>query len=413
MVRIIAGKPVTLRLARGLAPLSLQVEPWSQFLRETQILAVGGQQNNAIAIWNGCQAVLGPHGGDLDNLATCERWHEHRRDLCGLFGATPEFVAHDLHSDYYSSRWASESDLSPVAIQHHHAHVVSGMLEHHWLDREVLGVAWDGTGLGVDGQLWGGEFLKATATSFTRVARLRPFALPGGEAAIRQPWRIALSLLSETLGKQRAVEFLIKRGYDPNELDRVYQLLERPHLMPQTSSVGRLFDAVAVLACPMAQLGNGVAQYEGHFAMLLESICLEPGHCHALPGYSMPLMNAEIPELDWRPLISAIVGDGERGVSTSLISRQFHVALAQSIVTLSNLHANLPIVLGGGVFQNRILTEMALQLLEPTRREMGGPGTIPPGDGGLAAGQLAIAMARLAQNDRSLLRTQKAFFSCA
>lgn len=413
VVRIIASKPVTLRLARGLAPLSLHVEPWSQFLGETQILALGGQQNNAIAIWNGSQAVLGPHVGDLDNLATCERWHEHRRDLCGLFGATPEFVAHDLHPDYYSSRWVSDSKLSPIAIQHHHAHIVSGMLEHHWLDREVLGVAWDGTGLGTDGQFWGGEFLKATATSFARIARLRPFALPGGETAIRQPWRVALSLLSEALGKRRAVEFLIKRGYDSNEINRVCHLLERPHLMPQTSSVGRLFDAVAVLACPMAQLGNGVAQYEGHFAMLLESICPGPDDAYALPGYAMPLRDAEVPELDWRPIISAIVDDKERGVSASLISQQFHVALAQSIVTLSNLHADLPVVLGGGVFQNRILTEMVQRLLQPTRREMGRPGTIPPGDGGLAAGQLAIAMARLATKKRSNQRTQKAFSSCA
>jgi hydrogenase maturation protein HypF len=412
VVRIIAEKPVTLRLARGQAPLSLDLAALSRGLHGTPILAVGGQQNNAIAIWNGYQAVLGPHVGDLDEVTTCERWHDHRRDLCSLMGAAPAVVAHDLHPDYSSSRWAIESELPTMVIQHHHAHIVAGMLEHHWLAQEVLGIAWDGTGLGDNGELWGGEFLRATASGFTRVARLRPFALPGGEWAIRKPWRTALSLLSEVIGVERAVDLLRRRGYEPAALQGVSRLLDHPHLMARTSSVGRLFDAVAVLAFPKAEISDGISQYEGHFAMLLESACQDLTDTNADSSYPLPLVNSEIPELDWRPLIGAIVSDLERDVAPSTISHCFHTALAKAIAHLSDLHADLPIVLGGGVFQNRILTERVLQLLTPMRREIGAPGMIPPGDGGLAAGQLAIAMSRIAANIPAGPSTQKAPAPC-
>jgi hydrogenase maturation protein HypF len=185
VVRMIAGRSITFRAARGLAPLRLD-----HFQRcPLQILAVGGQQKVAIALHNGCQAILGPHIGDLDELLTRQRFVSHVKEFCELYRATPEFVVHDLHPDYFTTRWAEETGLPTLAVQHHHAHVVSAMVEHGWLDREVLGMAWDGTGYGPDGTIWGGEFLRSTAAGYRRVARLRPFPLFGGEAAIREPWR--------------------------------------------------------------------------------------------------------------------------------------------------------------------------------------------------------------------------------
>jgi hydrogenase maturation protein HypF len=395
VVRVIGDRPVTLRLARGFAPLALDLEPIARCACEAHVLAVGGQQNNAIAIWNGRQAVLGPYVGDLDSVAACERWLEHREYFCRLLAATPSFVAYDLHPEYYTTRWAANSHLRMFGIQHHHAHVVAAMIEHQLLDREVLGIAWDGTGMGIDGQLWGGEFLRVTAGSFTQIGHLRPFALPGGEAAITSPWRTALSMLSEAIGVEAAVRALVRRGYDRSMVRSVSQILSHPRLMPTSTSMGRLFDVVAVLALSKELLGGGRAQYEGHFAMLLESAISRSEALPAANAYPLPLIPGDNLTMDWRSLVKCVLEDVELGQSASTISAKFHTGLAQGIAEVSDRNPALPIVLGGGVFQNRVLTELTLRLLEPTGRKLAAPGRIPPGDGGLAAGQLAVALANL------------------
>lgn len=398
VIKIVGGKPVTLRAGRGIAPLPLRLESERHQERHC-ILALGGQQNNAVAVWNGYQAVLGPHVGDLDEIATCERWHSHRHDFCQLLGAEPSLVVHDLHPDYYTSRWATESGLPTIAVQHHHAHVAAAMLEHDWLDREVLGVAWDGTGYGPDGTIWGGEFLKATVAGYQRVARLRPFALPGGEAAIREPWRIALAVLAEVYGAAEAIGFLSSRGWKPEVLAQALDIISRPHLSPRTSSIGRLFDAVATIALPYDVTTGGQSSFEGQLAMLLESAC----ECHntdeavaSKPAvYSLPLIDGDPDELDWRPLLLAVVADCQRDQAPTAIARRFHAALAKAITAVSDKYKKLPVALCGGVFQNRVLTEMTLREFDSRPQSVGTPGVIPPGDGGLAAGQLAIALARL------------------
>jgi hydrogenase maturation protein HypF len=400
VVRMIAGRAVTIRAARGLAPLQLRIDRFAKDAAQHCILAVGGQQNNAVAIWNGHQAVLGPHLGNLDEVKTCQRWHTHIRDLTNLLGAKPTLVVHDLHPDYYATRWAEKCGHPTIGVQHHHAHTVAGMIEHNWLDREVLGVAWDGTGFGPDGTIWGGEFLRATAAGYHRVARLRPFNLLGGEAAIREPWRLALALLHEILGPDDAIRFLATRCYHSKTASDALLLLNRTHLSPLTSSVGRLFDAVATVILPPEVTNQGHAQYEGQLAMLLESACEWPAgtdDCEAIAtsSYPLPVIAGEPPELDWRPLLTAIIADCQAGIASVTIARRFHAALASAIVAVCDTHRELPVVLGGGVFQNRVLTELVACHFSRRSQPLGLPGNIPPGDGGLAAGQLAIAMARL------------------
>lgn len=377
VVRIIAGRPVTLRLARGLGPLPLPLAV------STPMLALGGHQKVALAVSNGMQAVLGPHVGDLDDVATLDRFLAQESHLCNLYGAPPAVLVRDMHPDYATTRWAAQQPLPTIAVQHHHAHVVTGMLEHGWLDRQVLGVAWDGTGYGADGVIWGAEFLLSTSASYQRVAHLRPFSLPGGELAIRQPWRLAVALVRDALGEEAARQLRFA-GIAPAEVSHVLSILDRRHLSPVTTSAGRLFDAVAALT-----LGIESSAYEGFPAMLLESACDHSDD----PPYPLPLSSDPMPVLDWRPLIAAILKDRAAGTSPGIMSQRFHAALAEGIVSVCRRYMHLPVVLAGGVFQNRVLTERVVRLLYACGQRVGSPGKIPPGDGGLAAGQLAIAAA--------------------
>jgi hydrogenase maturation protein HypF len=397
VVRVIADRLVTIRAGRGLAPIPLEV---TASPKNPQVLAVGGQQKVAVALFNGCQAVLGPHVGDLDELATRDRFTKHAQDLCQLYGAKPRLIVHDAHPDYFTTRWAAEQGLPTLAVQHHHAHVVAGMVEHGWLDREVLGVAWDGTGYGSDGTIWGGEFLRATAAGYRRVGRLRPFPLLGGEAAVRQPWRVALAVLREALGPEAALRFLAQRGYRDRELSRLLSVPSRSGYAPLTSSAGRLFDSVAAWLLPQEGAAHCASQYEGQSAILLEAACGEAGCLGSgigeLPAdYHVPIVLADPSELDWRPLVRALVADFQHGLAPARLAWRFHAALADSIANVAEQQGSWPVVLGGGVFQNRLLTELIAERFADRSQRLGLPGVIPPNDGGLAAGQLAVGLAWL------------------
>lgn len=382
VIRVIAGRAVTIRCARGLAPLPLAVAS------ARSILALGGHQKGAIALSNGRQSVLGPHVGDLDSVATQERFLREMQSFIDLYGAAPDLVVHDLHPNYFTTRWAHDQPLCRLAVQHHHAHVAAAMVEHGWLDREVLGIAFDGTGFGTDGTIWGGEFLLATAGGFRRVGRLRPFALPGGEAAIRQPWRISVDLIADSAGAERALCHSTC-GWRREDVMRILAIRESDRFAPRTSSVGRLFDAVAALVLKMDQV-----HYEGQPAMLLESACdpSEEGR------YAVPIRGRELLELDWRPMICEILADLDAAVPPPAIAMRFHRGLAAAAAAVARRFAPLPVVLCGGSFQNRLLTELIASDLEESNQPVGLPGTIPTNDGGLAVGQLAVAIARLATN---------------
>ena len=199
VVRVIGERSVILRLARGYAPWPLPVvERWAQ--GKPAVLALGGQQKSSLALWNGAQAVLSPHLGDLDGSAGREAYIAFAGEFTKLYGCIPACLAGDMHPDYFTTRWWQESGKTFLQVQHHHAHAVAAMVEHDLLDRQVLALTWDGTGFGTDQTIWGGEILCARADSFERIAALDLFPLPGGEAAIRRPGKIALSLLANTLG---------------------------------------------------------------------------------------------------------------------------------------------------------------------------------------------------------------------
>jgi hydrogenase maturation protein HypF len=379
VVQVVAGRRATIRLARGLAPLPLELHS------DHQIVALGGHQKSAIAVSNGAQAILGPHVGDLETEATRTRYLDHLDSMCGLYGVQPELLVTDLHPDYFTSRWAERQPTPKIAIQHHHAHVAAGMLQARWLDREVLGIAWDGTGLGTDGAIWGGEFLRATATSFDRVGCLRPFTLPGGELAIREPWRVGVSLVHQALGPEAAAR-LHWPDVSSRSVEQLVQLLAKSALFPITTSAGRLFDGVASLVLEISK-----SQFEGQPAMLLEGAC----DWSAIDSYDFPLAPGHPATLDWRPLIAAIADDLAARVGSQTIAMRFHRSLAAGILSVCDQSRDLPVVLCGGCFNNRILTELVGERFDGRFQEIELPGIIPSGDGGLAAGQLAVAAARV------------------
>ncbi len=431
VVRIIAGRQVTIRAARGIAPLPLAIET------RHRILAVGGHQKVACALSNGHQAILGPHLGDMTSLAARQRFVEQTHALQEMYGSEASVIAHDLHPDYFTTIWAAEQGCRTIAIQHHHAHVVAGMVEHGLLGQQVLGLAFDGTGYGLDRSIWGGEFLVASATEFCRVGHLLPFGLPGGETAIHEPWRVAVSLLFAAMPELTPEEIadLVNgetriAGEDseiplneigcsdtinechgkvlgkitPRQISGIQQLLVSGQT-PQTSSLGRLFDGVASIL-----LRTTRCSFEGELAMRLEAAC-QPnnsdlaGMSKSEPWTSFGLIpTAAGIQIDWRPIVRQLVADQQAGVSKSVLATRFHQAIALMAGSMADQFPELPVVLSGGCFQNRLLTERIVTTLQQRSRFVAAPGVIPPNDGGLPAGQLAIAAARLkAESQRGKL----------
>lgn len=383
VVRIMAHRVVTIRGGRGMAPQ--QVDLGSA----RPMIALGGHQKNAIAISNGVQSVLAPHVGDLDSLAARESWLKRLSSLKALYKVNEPILVTDQHPDYYPTLWsnsqqrATSERLEPIGVWHHHAHVVTGMIEQDWLDREVLGIAFDGTGLGPDGTIWGGEFLRATVGEFTRVGSIRPFSLIGGEQATRELARSAIGLLTQL--EEVPWDFVAERlRISPDRCRMFRQLIERTDV-PRTSSCGRLFDGVAALILGL----NGV-QSEGIGPMRLESICDETSR----DEYPFEIRTGSILELDWRPALRELLEDLQRGEIPARMAAKFHRGLANAVVELAN-RFELPVVLGGGVFQNRFFVEAIAEYWPLSGPPLGLPGKLPPNDGGLAIGQLAIAAARL------------------
>ncbi|MCY2968925.1 MAG: carbamoyltransferase HypF, partial [Planctomycetota bacterium] len=308
VVRLIAGRMVTLRLARGLAPLGLSLES------APVAIALGGHQKNAIAVSNGRQVALGPHVGDLDGLRQRERFVRGIAATRELYRVDQPAWIVDQHPDYFSTVWGESQPGSVVAVQHHHAHVVAGMLEQGWLDREVLGIAFDGTGYGPDGTIWGGEFLRVTSSSSQRVAHLRPFQLPGGELAIREPWRVALAHLVQSLTAPELKVWCSRLL--PSNWKQLRPLVENAArsagqggIAPWTSSAGRLFDGVAALV-----LGLRQADFDGAPAMLLEAAC----DWENVEDYRFLIEEGEPLQIDWRPMIRELVADIAKGVSPAV-----------------------------------------------------------------------------------------------
>jgi hydrogenase maturation protein HypF len=381
VVRVFEGKVRPLRRARSFAPRPIDL---GESIPE--LLACGGQLKNTLCLTKGSLAFVSQHIGDLENYETLQFFEETLQRMQALFRIDPVAVAHDLHPTYTTTRFAQTLGLRTIGVQHHHAHIASCMAEHGLRER-IIGVAMDGTGYGTDGAIWGGEFLIADRASFRRRAHLRYIPLPGGDSAIRQPWRVALSHLIDAgradtslpvdEAKRKAVASMIERGI---------------HTVP-TSSCGRLFDAVASLA--------GLRQevtFEAQAAIELESIARGIAADRAYP---YAITNDQPMQIDLRATIAAIVDDRERGQSAAQIAARFHETMADVIestcVRIRDDEALNRVCLSGGTFQNMLLLGNTTTRLRQRGFEVFIHECVPPNDGGLSLGQAAVAGEMLAR----------------
>jgi len=450
IVRVMMGRELVLRRARGYAPLPIQLPPsignWQSAIGNS-VLAVGAHLKNTVALSVGPQVFISQHIGDLETDQSFEAFRRVIADFQNLYETRPALIAADAHPGYLSTKFAHDlttvgravpsapppgtvrspsgpataspsdntlpedgapepacptgsaprpSSLGPhlITVQHHVAHVLSCMAENE-LEPPVLGVSWDGTGYGLDGTVWGGELFLITDTSSERVAHFRPFRLPGGDAAVKEPRRTALGLLYEMFGEAAFANTSLAplRAFSPAELAPLQAMLSRRLNSPQTSSAGRLFDAVAALVGLRQQV-----RYEGQAAMDLEfalegsepspesyELPLRPNHASRITHHA-PLL------LDWSPTVKAILSDLAHRVPLPLISARFHNALAEAIVAVAKQIAQPRVALSGGCFQNRYLTERTVQRLRESGFRPYWHQRIPPNDGGISLGQVIAAL---------------------
>lgn len=384
VVRILLGREQILRRARGYAPLPIRLS------RELpDLLAVGPHLKNTVAVSRGASIVVSQHIGDLETVQSHQAFAHASQSLQDLYRTKPVAVVSDLHPDYLSTRHARAQGLPVISVQHHVAHVASCMGEN-GLEPPVLGVAWDGTGYGTDGTIWGGEFILLNSGEARRFATLMPFPLPGGDAAVKEPRRSAMGLLFALMGSDGVTRLDLPplRAFRHRELALLSTMLRRRVNSPLCTSAGRLFDAVASLL--------GIRQrcaFEGQAAMELEFAAAS-----VLPGRPYPFQwdqagAAQSPDMplfaDWRPMVSGILEDLAQGTATGEIAARFHATLA-AIITAAARRAGIPrVVLTGGCFQNRILTEATVGHLAQEGFQVSWHQRIPPNDGGVAFGQIA------------------------
>lgn len=337
-----------------------------------KVLALGAHLKNAVAIALGRQVFLSQHIGDLESVLAFQAFLRAIDDLRTLYEFEPELVTCDLHPDYTSTKHAETLDLPIVRVQHHMAHVAACAAESD-VTEPYLGVAWDGTGYGTDGMIWGSEFFAVDAQSYYRVAHLRPFRLPGGESAIRDCRKTALSLLH-----QAGLDIALSR-LDPRDASVLTRMIERSINSPWTTSMGRLLDAAASL--------SGIATrnaFEGQSPMKFEAAISSAG-----PDSYPALLTGE--ELDWRPAIEALVTDVRHGVEPGDIARRFHNTLVDWITAVAKETGVERIVLSGGCFQNSYLAERTVERLSAEGHKVYTHQRVPPNDGGIALGQAVIA----------------------
>ncbi|MCL2076553.1 MAG: carbamoyltransferase HypF [Betaproteobacteria bacterium] len=379
-----ATSPIFIRRARGYAPKAI-------FLRDEapDALALGAYLKNTFCVTRGNEAFLSQHIGTLDNAAAIHFLEQTLNHLCRIFAIQPAVVAHDLHPDFPSTRLALEIAerlaIPAFPVAHHHAHIAAVCAEHRISPASpVLGLALDGFGLGTDGTLWGGELLRVEGASFRRLGHLSPLPLPGGEAAMREPWRMAIALLHK-IGDAERIEVWLKRRFPERNAAPIITMLDRGINVPQTTSLGRLFDAAAAL--------SGIAdinRFEAEAAMRLESLAL------SVPDFRMneppeSIFSVEGNTLDLSPLLLSLVEENDvaRGAA------RFHHGIAFAIAEWTRAYAEAEkireIVLSGGCIQNAILLRRLSAYLEQAGLTPLTPQAVPPGDGGLALGQAWIA----------------------
>ena len=406
VIRVVCGREMTLRRARGYAPLPIRLQSGIENRKSKIVLAVGAHLKNTVALKIGDHVFVSQHIGDLETKEAFSAFRRAAADLPQLYDAGVDIIACDMHPDYISMKFADEITgrrASPlpvangthsrgrascttrpakVSMQHHFAHVAACMAENN-IEPPVLGVAWDGTGYGLDGTIWGGEFLLVKPDcSFERVAHLRQFCLPGGDAAIRQPRRSAAGILHEIFGAQCWTFPQLTVEFPDTERRLLAQMLKKRINAPLTSSAGRLFDGVAALMGLRQRVS-----FEGQAAMELE-FARQPD---VRDAYSFWIKNAGPIVIDWEPMVRELLDDIARNESRGVVAAKFHNALAEMIVAVTKQIGERKVALSGGCFQNRYLTERTVQRLRLEKFQPHWHQRIPANDGGIALGQAVAA----------------------
>jgi len=372
-----------IRRSRGCVPEPVRVP--ARFPRP--VLACGAELKNTFCLAKGDRAFVSHHIGDLENAATLRSFTEGIEHFGRLFGIEPEVVAFDLHPEYLSTKYALDMDLDSCGVQHHHAHIASCLADNGH-DGPVIGVAFDGTGYGTDGTLWGGEFLVADLAGFERAGHLRPVPMPGGAAAIRQPWRMAAAYLRAAFpGGPPAGLDVVKRN--ARNWAAIISLAERGVNAPVSSSAGRLFDAVAALLSV-----RDTINYEGQAAVELEQLA-DPGEA----GSYWAAVTGQGPFcIEGSDLVRAVAGELAEGTPAPLIAARFHNGIAALIedgcVLARERHGLDTVALSGGVFQNVLVTERAAVRLAARGFRVLLHSRVPCNDGGISFGQAVVAGAR-------------------
>jgi hydrogenase maturation protein HypF len=386
---VFSGVPRVLRRSRGMVP-----SPVNCLLNVDSVLAVGAELKNCFALGKGKKAIIGQHIGDLKNLETYEFFKESLGRFQKLYRVEPVLAACDLHPDYLSTRFAEETGLPLVRVQHHHAHIASCLAEH-GIDTTVIGVAFDGTGMGEDGAVWGGEFLVGDASHYERAAHLRYVPLPGGDKAIEEPWRMAAAYIYDLREDNDRVDFVSQcTGVEQEKIDLLYQILTNEYSGVYTSSMGRLFDAVASLLGLCAR-----ATFEAEGTMRLETICDEKLQ---LQPYKWKSENGII---DTRPVIDQVCHDIKNKTNIHEIATRFHLTVVDIVgktcETIRKSRGVESVVLSGGCFQNRFIFEQSHRQLVESGFTVYSHSSVPCNDGGIALGQLVVAAKRRESNGLS------------
>lgn len=390
VMRVFQDRPLFYRRARGYAPRAVRLPFPVQLL-----LAVGAELKSAVCLAKGDMAFLSQHIGDLQNDSSYDSFCHIIKHLSGILEIKPSVIACDLHPDYLSSRFAEESGLQLIKVQHHHAHLASCMAENS-LDGDVIGVIFDGTGHGADGTVWGGEFLAGGYDGYRRAAHFRETPLPGGDAAVREPWRMAMSYLYQAYGESAfSIDHQVVHQL-PDLEQRVFAgMLRRGINSPMTSSCGRLFDAVAAL------LGlRHKVSYDGQAAIELEALAESVENvCAASYRYTIVFQDGLPAQLDFSPMFPEILADMNSGIQAAVIALRFHTTIASATTDMCLHVAGSTgldrVILSGGVFQNRLLSEMVYTALINKGLQVFTHRLVPPNDGGIALGQAVIAGRRM------------------
>ena len=388
IARHVAGETRLVRRSRGYVPVPVFLKK-----RLPPILACGAELKNTICITKENMAFVSQHIGDLENQPTYDFFDLTIRHMQRILSVEPEIIAHDLHPDYLSTRWAMQQpQIDKIGVQHHHAHIAGAMAENR-LDGPVIGLSFDGTGYGADHSVWGGEVLIAEEYAFTRAAHLETVPMPGSASAVRQPWRMALSYLQRAYGQRfRRLDLPLLRQLKDEQVRIIAEMIDKNVNAPPTSSLGRLFDAVAAIV----GLRTEVA-FEGQAAMELEMIAADT----RVRPYDAGWTDGDPLRIPTEPIIEAVVADVLAGKDAALISARFHQTLIDLFAgiceTIGRAGGLQTVVLSGGVFQNAILLTGLIKALEKRRFAVYTQKLVPCNDGGISLGQAVVAAARCRQ----------------